>query len=145
MWFLGNSRLPTGYWWPQVSFLENTVFPLSELDVCPRSDKSDPISSCPCFFLSGFCTGLSGLFPGGSAVISPQFQGKSGAQGKAGLNLLHCSFCAKAAPGFCVFLLRTRACWHHWPFPNLFSSPSHKQKGEGAPSIPIFCPAQVSP
>lgn len=53
MWFLGNSRLSTGYWWPQVSFLENIVFPLSELDVCPHSDKSDPISSCPWFFCQG--------------------------------------------------------------------------------------------
>lgn len=50
-----------------------------------------------------------------------------------------------AAFGFCVFLSQTRACWHHWQFPDLFSPLSHKQKGGGAPSIPIFCPAQVSP
>lgn len=95
----------------------------------------------PLFFLSGFCTGLSGLFTGGFAVISPQFQGKSGAQGRAGLNLLYWSFCAKAAVGLLGFV-----CFYYKPehvgitdHSQICLHPPHTNKKEKEPLLfPFF-------
>lgn len=77
--------------------------------MCPHSDKSEPICFCPWFFCQDFYR-LSALSTGGVAVISPQFHGKRGAQGQAGLNLLCCSFCTKAAVGLWGFV-----CFHYKP------------------------------